>query len=576
MKKYTILPLLLFPLITACNNSTLQDEEEDDTSASISYSADTACYSLSPSITELTITGLTEGQEVYLIKTNPTSSALSSSYAQYVSSASGIQLSDAESNESTTTSSPPQMPGGGMRSFIPNQSFNKYAKLDLSTTEISSARSVSAVGTTVTQLSHETGITKELYIDKDTDISTFEKQSATLYYAGDYCNVWIIDDYYSDTDTDDKVSSSLAESIGKKFDSIYTLVREIFGDESNNIYYYYSGSSFTTAQMDYLSDTGTYVNIVLYDIASDSSTNSTGIVGYFYAKDYYPDETDIETISGYNYTTGDARIYSNEGKYFYVDSYYANNYLNTVYSTLSHEFQHMIDFAQKTINNNLSSSTNYNEMLSMLGEDLIQGYLEIDNDSSPISRLPMFDRGYRYVGLEYNSNSTYYTLLSYSNNYAFGAWLMRKFGGKSLVKEISTNSYTDISSIICAINSINGTSYSINDILALYAQSCLYESSAYTMNKESNYTLGDVSYTLQGIDLWNLDDMLSSDFSSTYSSSTYYKYDGCKLYGYNACYDIRPYGMTLVDIGTASSDTAVIYMGNSSASLSQELYIVIE
>ena len=62
--------------------------------------------------------------------------------------------------------------------------------------------------------------------------------------------------------------------------------------------------------MEDYSSTGTKINIVVYDIGNDyslSENQKCGIVGYFYAKDYF-----------YNYS--EKGVTSNNGKYFYIDS----------------------------------------------------------------------------------------------------------------------------------------------------------------------------------------------------------------------------------------------------------------
>ena len=64
------------------------------------------------------------------------------------------------------------------------------------------------------------------------------------------------------------------------------------------------------------------VNIVIYDIGGDANSSSGGgVVGYFYAKDYFPNGTDIQKLTGKGYPQSEQVLnYSNEGKYFYVDA----------------------------------------------------------------------------------------------------------------------------------------------------------------------------------------------------------------------------------------------------------------
>ena len=158
---------------------------------------------------------------------------------------------------------------------------------------------------------------------------------------------------------------------------------------------------------------------------------------------------------------------SNEGKYFYIDSYYAVRMFDYTVSTLAHEFQHMINFSVKAMNGKASDS-NFNEMLSMLFEDLMQEKLDIDDGYSPKNRLTKFLSRYYEAGIrEYNG-----TLQSYANAYAFGAWLIRKFGGATLVKEMMTNGKANNDCITSAVNTVNGTGYTFNELLQDFVKDC--------------------------------------------------------------------------------------------------------
>jgi hypothetical protein len=428
-------------------------------------------------------------------------------------------------------------------------------------------------------------------VDQDSDISTFAAETATLRACGTYCNVWVVSDCYtSGTASGEKIDSAIAESLASKFDAMYLMIRNVFGDESEKICLYSSGSV-TEADMSDYDDTGTSsagrkVNIVVYDIGNDyGSSSSSGIVGYFYAKDYYRNTgSALASSSGYKVID-----YSNCGKYFYVDAYFAVSYTDMVYSTLSHEFQHMIDFGVKDMDKDLSPSTWYNEMLSMLSEDILQSSLGInasDYDDSPENRLPMFNRCYKDCGLEYRSSSTYYEILSYSSAFAFGAWIIRQFGGVPVIAAMSSNDYVDTDSVTAAVNSVNGTSYTMEDLLKMYAEACIFSDTTLgmpTFNRSRTlsasdayyYSAGSYGYPVCAVDIWNLDDIFSSDFTGEYKNTTYYKYDGPELYGYNAAYSIRPYGMTLVKIGTASADSATITLSTTGKS-SEHLYLFVQ
>ena len=556
--------------------STFGTTTTSSSSTTVTYSEDSNIFEISSSVSSVTIEGLSSGKTIYLTKTNPTSSAISSSYTRYVTGASGISLSSGDitsSSSSSGSSSSPTFPGtSGPRHCISLSLTDALPQI-----EESSSRSATSSITKVTPASYTQSdvgsATRSIYIDQDSDISTFKAETATLRALGEYCYVWVVsDNWTSSSASGEKINSEIAEKIASNFDSMYLKIRNVFGEESN---YLSSNTSLTSqiAMSDY-SETGEIVNIVIYDIGKDYSnnTNSGSVVGYFYAKDYF-----------YLSNPSSVYKYSNKGKYFYVDAYFAVAYTSTVYSTLAHEFQHMIDFGVKSMENKLSSSTSWNEMKSMLCEDIMYETLcELDSDfsedDSPVSRLPLFNRHYYDVGLEYKESSpeVYY---SYSNNYAFGAWLVRNNGGISLLHEIATNAYTDEKSLLNALSTTGASSTTMEDLLKNYTIACVLskENSGFaTSLTDSLLTLNGYSYSLNAIDLWNLASALPETYSECKSSTSYYKFDGPALYGYNSQVTLRPYGITLQKVGIATSDTVTINFNTSSISTSQKVYLVVE
>ena len=556
--------------------STFGTTTTSSSSTTVTYSEDSNIFEISSSVSSVTIEGLSSGKTIYLTKTNPTSSAISSSYTRYVTGASGISLSSGDitsSSSSSGSSSSPTFPGtSGPRHCISLSLTDALPQI-----EESSSRSATSSITKVTPASYTQSdvgsATRSIYIDQDSDISTFKAETATLRALGEYCYVWVVsDNWTSSSASGEKINSEIAEKIASNFDSMYLKIRNVFGEESN----YLSSNTSLTSQiaMSGYSETGEIVNIVIYDIGKDYSngTNSGSVVGYFYAKDYF-----------YLSNPSSVYKYSNKGKYFYVDAYFAVAYTSTVYSTLAHEFQHMIDFGVKSMENKLSSSTSWNEMKSMLCEDIMYETLcELDSDfsedDSPVSRLPLFNRHYYDVGLEYKESSpeVYY---SYSNNYAFGAWLVRNNGGISLLHEIATNAYTDEKSVLNALSTTGASSTTMEDLLKNYTIACVLskENSGFaTSLTDSLLTLNGYSYSLNAIDLWNLASALPETYSECKSSTSYYKFDGPALYGYNSQVTLRPYGITLQKVGIATSDTVTINFNTSSISTSQKVYLVVE
>lgn len=536
----------------------------------------------------LTIDGLSSGKTIWMTKTNP--SGKPTDYPRYVTSASGINLASGNISSSGST-------GGGIidwitdflggngseQSPIPCLTAQLNANLAQSLNE-SSARSAAAVSEplkSVTQINPvENSTTKEIYVDTNQAMTTYAKQNATLRAKGTNCYVWVIDKYYgTPTDNGQIIDSTIATNIAKTFDEIYPMVRQVFGNESDKmIYQTADGKTYIdTEGMSKFSDTGPKVNIVVYDIASDyKAGQSGGTVGYFYAKDYY-----------YQVNNG-AAAYSNSGKYFYIDAYFAANKTEMVYSTLAHEFQHMVDFGVKTLDTNgkNSSSSWYNEMKSMLCEDIMKNYFKskfsdkFSDEDSPFSRLPMFCRHYYDIGLEYDKNTpgVYY---SYANNYAFGAWAARNYGGVSFIKDIATNPYVDVESITDA------SGEDIEKMLKKFSAACIINKENYGFNQSPaskiTYSEGSnpYSYPLDKVNLWELDAILPKTAAQHNAQvpggiSNYYSFKGPVYFGYKDEQSLRPYGIVLAKIGTAQGTSVTINFNTSGIDDAQRTYIIIQ
>ncbi|MBQ5569450.1 MAG: hypothetical protein IIT45_03255, partial [Treponema sp.] len=291
-----------------------------------------------------------------------------------------------------------------------------------------------------------------------------------------------------------------------------------------------------------IEDTGSLVNIVIYDIANDhGQTNESGVAGYFFgAKDYFKNG---------NYR--DARAYSNKGKYFYLDAAFCNNgngYANPnstvsdlAITTLFHEFQHMIHFGQKTIYG-IESDTWYNEMLSMLCEDLMAEQLGTGNSAPQTLRISDFKNSYYLSGIDEFREDNDYTISSYANSYTFGAWLAREFGGPQFVSTMSKDhSRANMESVLYSIYANTGRKYSRRQVYKLFLQACIFrspfaeENGLPTLNK-------DAEGSMTAIDLFRNNDGPEIVANGHSPDSP----------------DIRPHGFVIHSIGTATSDTVTL------------------
>lgn len=518
------------------------------TSSTVSWDASQSdIFELSADVTTVNISNATSGKTLYFVRRNTGSQTISSKNIRTLTAPSQRQAdSDVSEDFLEFDEEIPNLQKGFAGCFIPEQiDLKNYA---------SSARSASV--SSETAISGKVGETKEIYVDNNTDISTFVQKSATLRAVGTYCYVWVVDDFYSSTAGKNKVDSAIAQEYADAFDKMYPMITNVFGNESDEIYYYYGWCN-----MENYSSTGTKINIVVYDIGNDyslSENQQCGIVGYFYAKDYF-----------YNYS--EKGVTSNNGKYFYIDSGYANSNFDTTISTLAHEFQHMVNYNQKTVSHNLTSGQWYNEMLSMLCEDMMQKHLGIKDEDSPKARTKVFNAYYYCSGIsEYNSKNQ---ICSYATAFSFGSFIARNFGGAELVQKISQNSYVDNDSITNAVNSLNGTEYTYDDLFEKYLLALL-GNSTYTHNKNAvctlKYNSGDYSsapyeYPMTAYNIF--------EYSFSVNGEEYY---GPAIFKYDAkSVELRAEnGILIHRIGTFfGSSVSVSFSSGTSA---EKIYLIIK
>ena len=83
--------------------------------------------------------------------------------------------------------------------------------------------------------------TKQIYVDTNREISTFEKKDATLRGMASRANgsgvlVWVINDNYSDsTSSGNKVTGTIAQQVAEKFIDQYASERQVLGSESDRL-----------------------------------------------------------------------------------------------------------------------------------------------------------------------------------------------------------------------------------------------------------------------------------------------------------------------------------------------------
>jgi trehalose utilization protein len=380
------------------------------------------------------------GETIYLVKYNPSSREVPAQYTGSVRSVSPAAL--------PTPSR--QQAGGGGQSTAPG--------FETLVTHHKAAMEFNANPPEFTPVPRRMaraappaeGATRQFWVQNGPyDNSPWIQIPATLKKNGTKCRIWVADsndDNSSSQTNDNKITTEQARMLAEKFDLIYPKETAFFG--------YELGGGLISGQTGYGGiDGDPLIQILVYDIDSDyQATQDGGTLGFFWGKDEYPQT--VWTNAGYS-------LKSNEAEIFYVDAHFLDKNPASMYSTLIHEFQHMIQFNEKYIKRGLNSETWYNEMLSMLAEDMLAPDVDVPatNPGHPINvRIPFFNTYYWYSGVTdwLGGNGV---ILSYADAYAFGAYLARNYGGAKLVKTMATHNAVNVASVDAALRSTAGITF---------------------------------------------------------------------------------------------------------------------
>ncbi|MEZ0117633.1 UNVERIFIED_ORG: hypothetical protein ABRZ91_001590 [Heyndrickxia coagulans] len=247
------------------------------------------------------------------------------------------------------------------------------------------------------------GDSKSFYV-QNTETSDFSSISATLLYSGDHANVWV---------NNNDITEDEAALLGKEFDNkIYRSDVDNFGMPSDV-------------------DQNGKVNILCYDIQDGFSGSGGYVAGYFSPRDLY------------------YYSYSNQSEIFYIDTYplmgmSATKDVSQAYSTLAHEFQHMINFNQKVFVQGLTDTDTWmDEGLSMAAEQIYTGAplndrIDYYNEDADITK------GHSLLYWDYEGD----TLANYSLSYLFMEYLKAQCGqGNTIFKELINDPHTDYQAV---------------------------------------------------------------------------------------------------------------------------------
>jgi len=310
------------------------------------------------------------------------------------------------------------------------------------------------------------------------------QKQATLRATGKYSNVWVMDESYGPDN--EKVDDTVAKTLAEKFDIIYPA-------ETNLLGYEYGGGP----GGDGGKDGDPKIQILIYRM--------NGPWGFFSTKDFYPPEQMNESIR------------SNYAEIFYMEAAVIRHSPEYIYATLIHEFQHMINFNVKYVKQGKFPETWYNEMLSVMAEDVMSKVLDIsisDPSKNHIlrNRLPDFIYDYYLSGMTewgiYGSDP-FFSNLPYGKAAGFGAYLMRNYGGPELLKELLANDSVNIESVTAALTKVagKGSVITFEDSLRRLGEAMLYSgtnkpSGVLFFDNTITQTINGRTYTVEGFDVW--------------------------------------------------------------------------
>ncbi|HEY9190403.1 MAG TPA: hypothetical protein VIM88_06010 [Sulfurovum sp.] len=365
------------------------------------------------------------------------------------------------------------------------------------------------------------------YLSSDTSLPTSATARKVVSDGVITLNIWVSDDSYDESGSGIQcqkvkcVTSVMVDELANMFlmkdpnNDIYDWVTNVYGEEW--------GSDAENKYSNLISDNN-QITILLTDIPNREApvynTPNGGVIGFFWAKDNF-------IASSTDGTTG-----SNERVMFYIDSVMFANGETTwsiddywpkeVVSTLAHEFQHMIHFYQKTILRiNENTETWLNEMLSESTEDLVatkirhigpRGVDYLDGSAgdpgNTLGRYPLFNENNTLSLTAWNG-----VLADYSKVNAFGAYLLRNYGGAQVLHDIMHNAYIDENAVVYAVKkSPEGTGKTFSDLLSEWGIAVmlsdhidLIDTPEYNTGDFTLSTYNNSTYELGSINFFNYD-----------------------------------------------------------------------
>jgi hypothetical protein len=344
------------------------------------------------------------------------------------------------------------------------------------------------------------GEEKSFCVDIDQNNNCIQSTTATskkvisnisTIYGEKTLNVWVSNDSFGiGCSKAECVTQDMVDELANTFlrnglnNDIYDWVTNIYGEE------------WGTTPYNQLITENNEITILLTDIFNDNSANG-GVIGFFWSKDNFKNSS----VPG-----------SNERVMFYIDSVmFANGdngwdiddpWPKEMISTLAHEFQHMINFYQKNVLLNTAIATWINEMLSESTEDLVstkirhtgpRGVDYLDGSSgdpgNTLGRYPLFNENNTLSLTTWNNQ-----LADYSKVNAFGAYLIRNYGGEKVLHDIMHNSFENEQAVVTAVEASGKT---FDDLLHEWGISVLLSDHTDAQRNQYSYNTNDFTVSLK-------------------------------------------------------------------------------
>ena len=292
--------------------------------------------------------------------------------------------------------------------------------------------------------------------------------------------------------------TNLLNNFSVNTNNIYSTLTNIYGSE-------WAAHSYSNL----ISYTGE-IDILVTPLNQYYDSSASGFVmGYFAPVDTFTQDYLDETYGASVYTSNEKNMFYIDSNLFFKDTSLTANentyYHNEIYSTLAHEFTHMLMWYQKSILKSASAETWLDETMAMISEDLMDDKITLESGTleGSKSRIDGFNDTYNNIPVIDKDSS--YDLENYASDGVFGLYLTRAYGtsGLSFLKNIMQSTYTSYDTI----ENVTGESFST--ILQYYAKALMLSSdstitsSKISMNKTFSTSYGSYTYNFEPVNIFN-------------------------------------------------------------------------